>query len=337
MHVFFSRHFIHVNLDREIALRWRAPSFQILDLSGSLGRRCPIPLGLSGNRFVVARSEVRGTETQLLEDVPMLMINSVPRGSNPRRLLRFYAKAVTKGPNPQRILWSQGRSQTPTSWTIRPRLSPDAKFARDFKCFFGQVAVQSPETWTNHKSYPGVCWVSVATGQTSVNKVPFKLSSKNGPNRVISEDQRRFQREALSGSLHGSTASRATEEQNGWYNTHVIRSKPTRSKLRRTQQPPSKSTALCSLGYTDTQHGNTRDFTDDKTQQPQHTRRFDRCLTRTQSSSLDVKSIPTTTENWLRKRYNYSMNNDTSTEGKHETNHINNKCNDMNTRNMHIT
>ena len=50
-----------------------------------------------------------------------------------------------------------------------------------------------------------------------------------------------------------------------------------------------------------------------------------------------VKSIPPNTENWLRKLYNYSMNNDTSNEDKHETNHINNKCNDMNTRNMHIT
>ena len=52
-----------------------------------------------------------------------------------------------------------------------------------------------------------------------------------------------------------------------------------------------------------------------------------------------VKRKPPTTENWLRKRYNYSMNNDTSTEDKHETNHINNKYNDMNndTRKMHIT
>ena len=50
-----------------------------------------------------------------------------------------------------------------------------------------------------------------------------------------------------------------------------------------------------------------------------------------------VKSIPPNTENWLRKRYNYSMNSDKSTEDKHETNHINNKCNDMNTRKMHIT
>ena len=62
-----------------------------------------------------------------------------------------------------------------------------------------------------------------------------------------------------------------------------------------------------------------------------------------QRSSLSptgcVKSIPPTTENWLRKRYKYSMKNDKSTEDKHETNHINNKCNDMNndTRQMHIT
>ena len=51
--------------------------------------------------------------------------------------------------------------------------------------------------------------------------------------------------------------------------------------------------------------------------------------------SLFVKSIPPTTENWLRKLYNYSMNNDTSTEDKHETNYLNNKYNDMNTRKMH--
>ena len=57
------------------------------------------------------------------------------------------------------------------------------------------------------------------------------------------------------------------------------------------------------------------------------------------SSTRIVKSIPPTTENWLRKLYNYSMTNDTSTEDKHETNHINNKCNDMNmnTRKMHNT
>ena len=55
--------------------------------------------------------------------------------------------------------------------------------------------------------------------------------------------------------------------------------------------------------------------------------------------ALDVKSILPTTENWLRKRYIYSMKNDKSTEDEHETNHINNKCNDMtiNTRKMHVT
>ena len=52
-----------------------------------------------------------------------------------------------------------------------------------------------------------------------------------------------------------------------------------------------------------------------------------------------VKSIPPTTENWLRKRYKYSKKNYKSTEDKHETNHINNKYNDtnMNTRKMHNT
>ena len=55
------------------------------------------------------------------------------------------------------------------------------------------------------------------------------------------------------------------------------------------------------------------------------------------SDSQDVKSIPPTTENWLRKHYKYSKKNYKSTEDKHETNHINNKCNDMNmnTRKMH--
>ena len=50
-----------------------------------------------------------------------------------------------------------------------------------------------------------------------------------------------------------------------------------------------------------------------------------------------VKSILPTTENWLRKRYKYSKKNYKSTEDRHETNHINNKYNDMNmnTRKMH--
>ena len=52
-----------------------------------------------------------------------------------------------------------------------------------------------------------------------------------------------------------------------------------------------------------------------------------------------VKSIHPTVENWLRKHYKYTMKNDTSTKDEHETNHINNKCNDMNmnTRKMHNT
>ena len=58
-----------------------------------------------------------------------------------------------------------------------------------------------------------------------------------------------------------------------------------------------------------------------------------------QSPTVGVKSIPPITENWLRKRYKYSKKNYKSTEDKHETNHINNKYNDMNmnTRKMHNT
>ena len=43
-----------------------------------------------------------------------------------------------------------------------------------------------------------------------------------------------------------------------------------------------------------------------------------------------VKSIPPTTENWLRKLYLQPEQN-TSTEDKHDTNYINNKYNDTNT------
>ena len=45
------------------------------------------------------------------------------------------------------------------------------------------------------------------------------------------------------------------------------------------------------------------------------------------------------TSYWLRKRYKYTKKNYKSTEDKHETNHINNKYNDMNmnTRKMHNT
>ena len=49
------------------------------------------------------------------------------------------------------------------------------------------------------------------------------------------------------------------------------------------------------------------------------------------NSLWHVKSIPPNTENWLRKLYVYSMNNNTSNEDKHETNHIDNKYNDTNT------
>ena len=56
------------------------------------------------------------------------------------------------------------------------------------------------------------------------------------------------------------------------------------------------------------------------------------------SSTLHVKSIPPNTEKWLRKRYDENYNNDTSHATKRETNYsMNNNCNDMNTRNMHIT
>ena len=56
-------------------------------------------------------------------------------------------------------------------------------------------------------------------------------------------------------------------------------------KLGTTQESPSTSTVLCSLGYPDTQHGHTRDCTNDKTLQEQHRSRFDTCLTKTQSYS----------------------------------------------------
>ena len=55
------------------------------------------------------------------------------------------------------------------------------------------------------------------------------------------------------------------------------------------------------------------------------------------SPTEGVKSIPPTTESWLRKLHKYSMNINMSTEDKHETNHINNKYKDMNTRKMHNT
>ena len=57
------------------------------------------------------------------------------------------------------------------------------------------------------------------------------------------------------------------------------------------------------------------------------------------SPTKGVKSTSPTTENDYEKLCTYSMKNDKSTEDKHETNHINNKYNDMNmnTRKMHNT
>ena len=55
------------------------------------------------------------------------------------------------------------------------------------------------------------------------------------------------------------------------------------------------------------------------------------CLSYFHICAKTVKSIPPTTENWLRKLFIYSLNDNTSTEDKHETNHINNKYNDTNT------
>ena len=58
---------------------------------------------------------------------------------------------------------------------------------------------------------------------------------------------------------------------------------------------------------------------------------------RARRAKESVKSIHPTTENWPRKLYKYSMNIDTSTEDKHETNHINNKYNDMNMNTCFVT
>ena len=101
-----------------------------------------------------------------------------------------------------------------------------------------------------------------------------------------------------SNSNHRDTVTRATEVQNGWCRRYAIRSKPTKSKSRRTQESPSKPTAHYSPGYHDTQHGNTRDSTKDKTRRQQHTRRFDTCLTKTQSCSLERQLRADDQEHW---------------------------------------
>ena len=54
-------------------------------------------------------------------------------------------------------------------------------------------------------------------------------------------------------------------------------------QIKRMQESPSKTIVLYLLGYRDTQHGNTRDFTSDGTQQQQCTRRSDMCLTKAPS------------------------------------------------------
>ena len=53
------------------------------------------------------------------------------------------------------------------------------------------------------------------------------------------------------------------------------------------------------------------------------------------SPTVGVKSTSPTTENWLRKLCTYSMNNKTSDEDKHDTNHINNKYTNTYTRKLH--
>ena len=48
-----------------------------------------------------------------------------------------------------------------------------------------------------------------------------------------------------------------------------------------------------------------------------------------------VKSTSPTAENWLRKLCTYNLNNNTSNEDKHDTNHINNKYTNTDTRKLH--
>ena len=59
-----------------------------------------------------------------------------------------------------------------------------------------------------------------------------------------------------------------------------------------------KAESLYSLGYHDTQHGNTRDSTKDTSLQQQHTRRFDTCLTKAQSCSLERQLRADDQEHW---------------------------------------
>ena len=94
-----------------------------------------------------------------------------------------------------------------------------------------------------------------------------------------------------SNSKHSVTATRVTEV------PYAIKSKRTKSRLRRTQESPSKTTALYLLGYLGMQHGNTRDSTCDKTQQ-QHVRRSDTCLTKVQFYLLEEQLHADDQEHW---------------------------------------
>ena len=113
--------------------------------------------------------------------------------------------------------------------------------------------VSSILLWLSELGHSKVIIQTVSQRQTCVAMM------ENPPCEIVQQQSERY-------------SPGATEEQNEWYKPYAIRSKPARFKLRRTQESPSKSTVLCSLGYIDTQHGNTRDSTNDKTQQPQHTR-----------------------------------------------------------------
>ena len=92
--------------------------------------------------------------------------------------------------------------------------------------------------------------------------------------------------------------SEQPEGQNGWCRLYGTRSKRTKSKLRRTQESPSNRTALYSLGFRDSLHGNTRDSTRDKTQQQQRTRRSDTCLTKVPSYLSEKQLRAEDQEHW---------------------------------------
>ena len=63
------------------------------------------------------------------------------------------------------------------------------------------------------------------------------------------------------------------------------------------------------------------------------TGRFGVCVFKCQNEPA-VKSTSPTTENWLRKLYIYTLNNNTSNEDKHDTNY-NNKYTNTYTRKLH--